>query len=402
MKNKFPGYFKPTTQEIKKLWDKALFTLDANVLLNLYRYSDETRDEFIKILEKIKGRVWIPNHAAREFFQRRLDVIDDQEKAYENAINSIGEIEKGFKNSRRHPFIDEKLLKRYTKLSSEIIEELTNNQRIHGQRVHDDEIMDKIESVFSENVGEEYDDDAINKIIAEGEERFQKKIPPGYKDANKSDDSKDIRQYGDLIIWKQILDKSTSEKKGVILVTDDRKEDWWLRFKGKILQPRPELVKEFKVTTNQNFHMYQSDRFLEFAREYLNEEVNQNAIDEIKELRKLDENERRKHLKMRRHLFELSKVKDELHDKASKMQSELAYLKAKKDSIKKRHLEEDFTNEYKDGDEREDFRLKKIVDMLFELSQREEMLKSDLEKNNNQLQNIESELDFLKRRKYYL
>ncbi|MEL6919290.1 MAG: PIN-like domain-containing protein, partial [Bacteroidota bacterium] len=54
MKSKFPGYFKLTEEEINQLWEKALFVFDANILLNLYRYSNETRDDFFKILEKIK------------------------------------------------------------------------------------------------------------------------------------------------------------------------------------------------------------------------------------------------------------------------------------------------------------------------------------------------------------
>jgi len=41
MKSKFPEYFKLTKKEIQELWENALFTLDANILLNLYRYSDE-------------------------------------------------------------------------------------------------------------------------------------------------------------------------------------------------------------------------------------------------------------------------------------------------------------------------------------------------------------------------
>ena len=109
MRTKFPGYFKLSNKEIETLWDKAIFTFDANILLNLYRYSDETREEFLKILEKIKDRVWITHQSAQEFFNNRLNVINQQEKAYEDAISALNAIEIEFKNSRQLPFMDNNL-----------------------------------------------------------------------------------------------------------------------------------------------------------------------------------------------------------------------------------------------------------------------------------------------------
>ena len=34
MRNLFPGYYRPTDNELKELWEKATFIVDANVLLN--------------------------------------------------------------------------------------------------------------------------------------------------------------------------------------------------------------------------------------------------------------------------------------------------------------------------------------------------------------------------------
>ena len=38
--------------------------LDANVLLNLYRYPEPARKDLFKVLNKIKERIWVPYHAA--------------------------------------------------------------------------------------------------------------------------------------------------------------------------------------------------------------------------------------------------------------------------------------------------------------------------------------------------
>uniref|UniRef100_UPI0032168CFA PIN-like domain-containing protein n=1 Tax=uncultured Draconibacterium sp. TaxID=1573823 RepID=UPI0032168CFA len=313
MKTKFPGYFKLSEDEILNLWDNALFTLDANILLNLYRYSDETKTEFIKILRKLKERIWIPNQSAHEFFENRLNVISQQEKSYEETISALNNMESEFKSSRQHPFLSKRLLKRFSTLTKEMCDELNENKDFHSKRIQGDDILEEIESLFANKVGDEFTEKELEEIVKLGESRFAKKIPPGYKDNGKKDNSpNDIRKYGDLLVWKQIMNKSKELKKAVILVTDDRKEDWWVRFKGKTLQPRPELTKEFRTETEQAFHMYQSDRFLEFARDYLNEKVNQKTIDEIRELRRLDEEKRHVLMQQERAIIKQQKIKERL------------------------------------------------------------------------------------------
>ena len=58
----------------------------------------------------------------------------------------------------------------------------------------------------------------------EAKKRYERKTPPGFMDCDSKDD---IRRYGDAILWFQVLDKAKSAKRDVILVTDDRKTDWW-------------------------------------------------------------------------------------------------------------------------------------------------------------------------------
>jgi hypothetical protein len=73
MRETFPGYYTPSDAEFKRLWTKSLFVLDANVLLNLYRYSSETRKKLIEILQRLDTRLWVPHQAALEYQRNRLD-----------------------------------------------------------------------------------------------------------------------------------------------------------------------------------------------------------------------------------------------------------------------------------------------------------------------------------------
>jgi len=66
MKSNFPGHFFQV-DENHEIWNECIFVFDANILLNLYRYSDETRELLISTLSGLKERIWIPNKVAFEY-----------------------------------------------------------------------------------------------------------------------------------------------------------------------------------------------------------------------------------------------------------------------------------------------------------------------------------------------
>lgn len=292
MKNYFPGHFRESEENLKNVWNSCIFVFDANILLNLYRYSDATRKEFLKLLSKIKDRVWLPHRAAEEYLNNRMTVIDQQERSYDETIKSIEALRNDLDNARQHPFVSKKTMVQVNKLFDFLCTELKDNKDIHTERITNDEIKDALSVIFETNIGEPFSKEEIEEIIADGESRYKQKIPPGYKDNGKSPNSEifleTCRKYGDLIVWKQVIKKSIQDGKSIVLVTDDKKEDWWEKFKGKTVGPRPELVKEFKDVTGHIFYMYQADRFLELARENLNEAVSEEIVKEIREVRQLD------------------------------------------------------------------------------------------------------------------
>ena len=95
--------------------------------------------------------------------------------------------------------------------------------------------------------------------------------------------------FGDLIIWEQIIEKAQEIDESIILITDDLKEDWWYRFKGKTISPRPELIKEFKEETKKRINIYQADSFLELANKTLQQKTTSEAIEEVRKVRLADE-----------------------------------------------------------------------------------------------------------------
>jgi hypothetical protein len=133
--------------------------------------------------------------------------------------------------------------------------------------------------LFENKVGDSFDDQELECIRDEGRNRYKNAIPPGYKDEKKADNQK----FGDLILWKEILQKSKTEKKPIIFVTSDIKEDWFLKVSGMIVGPLPELTEEFIKETDCQFYSYPLDQFLTIASQRGLLEIHEDAIEEIEE-----------------------------------------------------------------------------------------------------------------------
>lgn len=89
MKNSYKGFRQLSEADFKSLWKTAVFVFDANVLLNLYRYQSPTRDDLLKVLEKLDDRIWIPYHVGLEFERNRLIVIADQKRRFSEVRKTV-------------------------------------------------------------------------------------------------------------------------------------------------------------------------------------------------------------------------------------------------------------------------------------------------------------------------
>ena len=294
MKKIFPGYYRPTEKEFSNLWNSCLFVLDANVLLNLYRYSQETSDELIQILKQISERLWIPHQAALEYQKNRLQTIAKQLEVYDEIQKLVEDNKKKLKNKldslSKHPYIKaNNLMKIMQKACIAIDKNLKKLKQGHPDLLQNDNLRDTLGTLLEDKIGLPYSQKKLDGVYNLGKKRYEQEIPPGYGDKNKEG----AKKYGDLILWFQIIDKAKKTNKPIILVTDDRKEDWWRRFKNKTIGPRPELVNEIFSEAGVPFYLYQTDPFMENAQKFLEKQVKKKAIDEVREIRERDEERER-------------------------------------------------------------------------------------------------------------
>jgi hypothetical protein len=101
--------------------------------------------------------------------------------------------------------------------------------------------------IQSGRVGNPFPISSLIKIFTEGEERYTYRIRPGYMDMEKDKrDPSKREKFGDLIIWKQILEHARASQSPIIFITNDEKEDWWVLDRNNIpIKPREELMDEF-------------------------------------------------------------------------------------------------------------------------------------------------------------
>jgi len=272
MKDRFPGWNPPTKAELHEYWTSGIVAIDANVLLNAYRYSQATRKDLLEALTGLSDRLWVPHRAAEEFHKNRMTVLIQQRNcgdqlqrtlasAQENLVEGL--LERLSDSGRRdtEAFVNaikgqfKELKRQVRKLDKE------HHRGLGDLDDHrDDPLYDEIVTLLEGKVGESFSWDRMEEIPEEADARFQKNVPPGVGDADKDPD----RKQGDVVVWFQLIEKAREEACPMIFVTDDRK-DWMWEVKGKVVGPKPPLVAEMAKKAEQPFHAYSTAQFVQVA-----------------------------------------------------------------------------------------------------------------------------------------
>lgn len=309
MKDLFKSFTSPSDEAIEAAWksDQTIFVFDTNVFLNLYGFEQQTRKDFFTTAQKIQDKVWIPFHVGLEFHNQRLNVISREKKIFQD----LNDITERLLTKLRTDLAEHKLQTKFPKiqeLSEQLISSVEHavidfktkiepwDKKQPGIRSHD-EVLAKIYQITQDRAGNPPEDQKwLDDIYNEGQTRYERRIPPGFKDVGKDhinntapeffhNNLRYLRKFGDLIIWKQIIEHvSTTPIKNVFFITDDTKEDWWAIMKSsgsKVIGPlealRTEIYSGSKVEL---FHMYSTSDFLSNAQKLLHIKVRESSIND--------------------------------------------------------------------------------------------------------------------------
>lgn len=280
MRNLFPGYYTPSKEEFEKIWKDGIIIFDTNVLLDLYRYSEKTVKSLIEIMESLEGRIWIPFQVSKEYHKNLNTVISDQVRKYENSIKTLTDFKKQIDEKRSHPFLSDDLTTEIEQFCEKFDKELEDKKRIVKELIINNPIKEKLADLLADKIGNAFSKEDLEKIYSEGEKRYKELIPPGFGDLKKPIPDR----YGDLIFWKEILKKNSEIDSPILLITGDKKDDWYLKELGLTIGPRPELISELKEHKENLFYIYPTDKFLKYSKEYLQTKVDEETIKEVGEI----------------------------------------------------------------------------------------------------------------------
>jgi len=289
MRDLFPGWVPPDETTLARYWEEATFAVDASVLLDLYRFSQEARGGLLEVLRSFGDRLWVPHQVAFEFHRNRFGVLLDQRETEDTLLGELDPI-------RRE--IDEQLSQRLRGAGrrdlaplreaiddgfSKLREKLQEAEKAHteglGGSIREDPIYDEVVELCNGRIGAAFDEERLAEVHANAEERLAKEIPPGYLDAKKDGDAR----FGDVVLWHQLCAKANETGKPMVLIADDQKADWVWEVRGKTLGPRPELVAEMQEVAEVGFHIYTPARLVQMWEERgEGHEVEEGVLDEIK------------------------------------------------------------------------------------------------------------------------
>lgn len=268
MKDRFKEYLALTEEEKKAVWEHATIVFDTNILFNLYRYTAETRDDLLAVMESHRDRLWLPYQVGYEYFNKRLEIIDMMTRAHDALKVKLQDLKKQLTDTFNKDYAHHPLLKRdaflgaYDDAIDTVMANLDEWMRPMPQYRDNDTILAKLLDLFDGKTGEDYSADRLKEIYRDGDARYKETVPPGFKDYKTKEHEGKRHQCGDLIIWNEMMDYAKAHDTDIIFVTEDQKEDWWDKNEGEITGPRTELLREFRNVTGKSLLMYRQNGFL--------------------------------------------------------------------------------------------------------------------------------------------
>jgi hypothetical protein len=282
--------YRPYTQAVlDRVWSTGTIALDANVLLHFYRIDERLRAAFFELLEdkRIADRLWFPHQVVAEFYTNRSNVIASQLRALEQLAKRATETLRSLPETKETPrfLIDrEKLRAMLNETEKEVDRFLTEAKTSYPASLSKDMILERLSPILAPRTGGSFNDTDRAKYLDEGRRRLKERVPPGFLDADKPEN-------GDYFVWAQCLEKCAREKRDLLLVTDDKKDDWWHRIHGYTIGPRPELRSEFHAAVPEaDFVLAGFDTFLESISKYLSRAISATTLDDVREFVQFHQN----------------------------------------------------------------------------------------------------------------
>lgn len=281
----------PTTE---KMMDDAIFVFDTNILLNIYRWKSDTRENFLSCLDKIgEKRIFVTSTIKDEFFRNRVSELIK----YDRVRHLSGDVKNAIRAKCTECFDkvsrDDHKDKTLKKLDL-ILDTMTDSLK----DLIDEEFRDKLELFYKDehllrltkligHVAKELGSDEVKRLQAQAAEKHQQVKASSKEDKSSSKDqlagfpgfSDSEKGFGDYVIFHEMQEIAKANKKDIVFVTDEKKQDWF--YKVRVESTRPLVRMEVKKAFNSHgvqFDIWDAVNFLKRAGEFTKTPMSDDVI----------------------------------------------------------------------------------------------------------------------------
>lgn len=290
----------------------GLVVLDTNVLLDLYRYTQQARLQVLAALRLVadQQRLWLPHQVGLEFVRNRANAVKGRQISLSNAgkavntdfqeaVRLVTEARDTVAGLLRDIAQDDSAADELT--SSITRDQITaafsgwqNTLTDHMKRLREaeyltpqnvvanDPILPEIAALFENRIGDPLPESTIRQLVNDAVTyRFPNRIPPGFEDSGKGTD---LRAAGDYLLWEEIIGyvSTLPEPRHVLIVSRDTKRDWYEHDeKGRPMRPWPALHDEMRARTHSELLILTPKDFFQGAQEFLGAQLAADTYEEF-------------------------------------------------------------------------------------------------------------------------
>lgn len=300
------------TEDVARgFYDSATVVLDANVLLDLYRFTQDGREQVFSVLELFgRKRLWLPHQIGLEFSRNRAKAVQGRISAlhlaskalpvkFDAAAKLVREMRDSVADLMREMAQDEAAadsvveaipndvlhvtLQEWQTLLAGKLKSLRAAEAVTPRAVQsEDPLVPRIADLYGSSIGEPFPEATLRDLVDRASNyRYPNMIPPGFADTEKETN---LLAAGDYIVWEQILRYADSlpSPRRLIFVSGDTKGDWYERDgNGKPIRPWPALHDEMKNRTGAEILILRPREFLRGAQDFLGARLENETYEEV-------------------------------------------------------------------------------------------------------------------------
>ncbi|MFF0723076.1 PIN-like domain-containing protein [Micromonospora sp. NPDC003816] len=296
----------------RPFFTKGLVVLDANVLLDLYRYTQEPRNQVLAALRMVaqQQRLWLPHQVGLEFVRNREKAVQGRlsnlsavrrivEDRFASATRTVIEARNEVAYLLREMAHDDQTadslvaeiseaavqsaLKEWRESLTNQLSALRNAENVTLQHVRaKDPLLPQIAELFENRIGDPPVEEETRQLVHHAVTyRYPNRIPPGFADQGKGTD---LAKAGDFLLWEEIIRHAATlpQPRRVLLVSRDTKEDWYEQDdKGQPVRPWPALHDELQARSNAELLILKPKDFLHGAQTFLGAQFGEGTYEEV-------------------------------------------------------------------------------------------------------------------------